>query len=741
MEQREDMDVFDTIAEQFVLADVTDPHGLAELHTTFQRAASWAESNSMSGLHGALESAATLLERIILAEVENPADRLVELGPLVEALSQFARTGDPPHTWPAPDPGANCSDHAPSSAPSDDTQQAGGAVQFDADLLADFIGEAREHLEAADTHLLTLETVRDDTEALNAVFRSFHTIKGGAGFLQLTDILHVAHEAETLLDKARRNELVLSSHVMDTVFAAVDLLRLLVNRLPANARGDEGMAVRIEDTVQEILAAAAGDAGDESDAAAAPMKLGEVLVGKRVVTHADIDAALVQQQNQQPGEPLGNILVKQGKVPAQKVAEALRQQQRETPQVETTREAIKVDAERLDRLVNLMGELVVAQAMVRQTVEDDGVVDAHTRHSMAQLDKITRELQEISMSLRMVPLRSTFQKMARMVRDLAKKSRKPIDFVLRGEDTELDKSVVDLIGDPLMHMLRNSVDHGVEKTNEERRAAGKSEQGRIELRAFHRGGSIFIEIEDDGRGLQRDAILAKARERGLIEPDAVLSDREVWNLIFVPGFSTAQTITDVSGRGVGMDVVKRNIRALRGQIEVQSEPGKGTIISVRLPLTLAIIDGMVLRVDDECYIVPTQSIVMAIRPEDHHLSTVTGRGEMVNLHGELIPLFRLHRLLQSSHMPADSMAIALVVESDGKRVALFADELLGQQQIVIKSLGEGLRGITGFAGGAIMADGSVGLILDVAGVVQLAQTTDNGSYREVEAPETQFATI
>jgi two-component system chemotaxis sensor kinase CheA len=275
-------------------------------------------------------------------------------------------------------------------------------------------------------------------------------------------------------------------------------------------------------------------------------------------------------------------------------------------------------------------------------------------------------------------------------------------------------------------MIRNAVDHGIEDSVQERLDAGKPEKGRVFLRAFHRGGSIFIEIEDDGRGLQREAILAKARERGLIDADDVLSDREIWNLIFVPGFSTARTVTDVSGRGVGMDVVKRNIHMLRGQIELQSEPGKGTLVSIRLPLTLAIIDGMVVRVAEERYIVPTQSIVMAIRVKDHHLSTVTGRGEMVDLHGALIPLFRLHRLLSVEDVVENASAVAVVVEADNKRVALLADELLGQQQTVIKSLGEGLRGLTGFAGGAIMADGNVGLILDVAGVVRLAEGSGSG---------------
>ncbi len=726
MEYTEHAALIDRLAEQYILADVSDPRGLADLHTEFERVTAWAAANAYRDLHEALTGASTMIERIVLAEVDNPQDRLAELTPLVEALALFARNGAMPAAWPcvreASDAeGASVGDEVAPTPPVP-------LSMVDDGLLNDFVAEALEHLEVADTQLLTLETDRDDAEALNAVFRAFHTIKGGAGFLQLADVLHVAHEAETLLDKARRHELALTAPVMDTVFESVDLLRVLVQALPGNARDDATVPGRIEDAIQTLRAVASGLTPMSSELVSDTVgpALGEILVGKRVVTAEDVDVALAQQQGEKRGIPIGTILVAQGKASAKDVAQALRQQSRETGGGERVREAIKVDAERLDRLVNLMGELVVAQAIMRQTVEMGSTITSATRHRLSQLDKTTRELQEISMSLRMVPLRSTFQKMARMVRDLAKGVGKPVEFLVQGEDTELDKSVVDLIGDPLMHMIRNAVDHGIEDTVQERLDAGKPEKGRVFLRAFHRGGSIFIEIEDDGHGLQREAILAKARERGLIEPDDVLTDREIWNLIFVPGFSTARTVTDVSGRGVGMDVVKRNIHMLRGQIELQSEPGKGTLVSIRLPLTLAIIDGMVVRVAEERYIVPTQSIVMAIRVKDHQLNTVTGRGEMVDLHGSLIPLFRLHRLLSVEDAEENASAVAVVVEADNKRVALLADELLGQQQTVIKSLGEGLRGLTGFAGGAIMADGNVGLILDVAGVVRLAEGGDSG---------------
>jgi two-component system chemotaxis sensor kinase CheA len=413
------------------------------------------------------------------------------------------------------------------------------------------------------------------------------------------------------------------------------------------------------------------------------------------------------------------VLVEDGKVAPKEIVNALRTQN-STVQV---KETVKVDADRLDRLVEMIGELVIAESMVSQSSKSGQMGTSGFLRHLNELDKITRELQQMGMSLRMVPLRATFQKMARLVRDLSKKSGKQVEFVMAGEDTELDKTVVDRIGDPLVHMIRNAVDHGLEACPDDRVRAGKNATGRVELRAFHKGGNIYIEIQDDGRGLDRDAILAKGRERGLIADGETPSDRDIYNLIFHPGFSTAKKVTDVSGRGVGMDVVKRNIDSLRGQVEIRTEVGKGSTFSIRLPLTLAIIDDMVVRVGAERYIIPTLSVLISIRPEPSQLSTVLGRGQLLSHQGREIPLFRLDEVFHIGGAEKDpTKALAVVVEDDGRHVVLLVDELLGQQQIVIKSLGESVRGITGISGGAIMPDGKVGLILDVGGVIRLAQT-------------------
>ncbi len=609
-------------------------------------------------------------------------------------------------------------------------------------LLAEFLGEAREHLENTDIQLLELETNPDDNEATAAVFRAFHTIKGVAGFLGLEEIGSLAHETESLLDRIRRSELKLTPQILDVIFDCVDALKkmrdsletfLASGRLPEAHPDMPSLLDRVQTVaagMSDPAAAAGKRAGhiepDADTRTPAGRKLGELLVSAGAIDRDGVEAALATQRNTDPAPRLGEVLVKQEQVPAREVAKAIRTQQTGSRQSQArVRETLRVDADRLDRMVEMIGEMVIAESMVSRAIEQDSN-RAEIMRNIGRLDKITRELQEIGMSLRMVPVRGVFQKMARLVRDLSRKSGKRVEFVMSGEDTELDKSVVDRIGDPLVHMVRNAVDHGIESDPATREAAGKPATGRVELRAFHRGGNIYIEIEDDGRGLDRDAIIAKAIERGLISSADNLSDREVWDLIFAPGFSTAKKITDVSGRGVGMDVVKRNIEALRGQIEVRSAPGKGSVISLRLPLTLAIIEGMALRVGDDRYFIPTLNIIRSLRPKPDEISTINGRGEMLYIHGKLLPLFRLKDIFAIPRAEDDpTRAIAMIIEDNGNEFALLVDELLGQQQVVIKNLGAGLEQTPGISGGAIMSDGRVGLILDPGGLMSLAHDTDH----------------
>jgi len=384
-------------------------------------------------------------------------------------------------------------------------------------------------------------------------------------------------------------------------------------------------------------------------------------------------------------------------------------------------EKIKVSTSRLDNLINMAGELVIAQLMVTEEVNSNLTVEQELARKVAHQSKIVRDLQELSMSMRMVPIHAVFQKMARLVRDLSHKTQKDVKFATVGEETELDRSIVDKIADPLVHMVRNSVDHGIE-AKAERVAAGKNPVGRVELRAFHQAGNIVIEIEDDGKGLDKEKILAKAIDNGIVEAGQELSEDEIFKLVFHAGLSTAQKVTSVSGRGVGMDVVKKNIEALRGRIDISSMPGSGTVFTIRLPLTLAIIDGQIVRVGRDRYIIPINSIVRSLRPGAEQLSSVQKRGEVVTVRGKLLPLVRLHKLFNTVPRTEDpTEALLVVVEEDNNRCCLLVDELLDQRQVVIKSLGEALGRAQGVSGGAIMGDGRVSLILDIPGLMELAQ--------------------
>ncbi|MEE8155908.1 MAG: chemotaxis protein CheA, partial [Phycisphaerales bacterium] len=381
---------------------------------------------------------------------------------------------------------------------------------------------------------------------------------------------------------------------------------------------------------------------------------------------------------------------------------------------------VKVNMTRMDSLVDMVGELVIAQQMVIQDPTIEGISEQRCQRNLTHVGKIIRNLQEVAMSLRMVTLKGTFQKMARLVRDVAAKAGKTIKLHIEGEETELDRTVVDEIADPLVHMIRNACHHGIE-TAEKRRAAGKPETGNLTLRVFHQGGSIVIEIEDDGQGLDRDAILKKAIERGLYSPDRKVSDipdSEIYNLIFLPGFTTAEEVTDISGRGVGMDVVRRNIHALRGKTEIRSMPGAGSTFVLRLPLTMAIIDGMIVRVGSQRYVIPTLSIEQSFQPTPNQLNSVIGRGELVSIRGSLLPVYRLNRIFNLNEGIDDpTESLLVVLESDHSRCCLLVDEIIGQQQVVIKSLGQGLSKVQGVSGGAILGDGRVALILDVRGLV------------------------
>jgi two-component system chemotaxis sensor kinase CheA len=417
--------------------------------------------------------------------------------------------------------------------------------------------------------------------------------------------------------------------------------------------------------------------------------------------------------------PAPDVPVPEAAVPA---AAAAPRTVREAAAASGEGSSIRVGIDKVDALINMMGELVITQSMLSDIGEKFELSQlGRLREGLVQLERTTRELQESVMRIRMLPIASVFNRFPRLVHDLERKLDKRVRLELHGEHTELDKTVLEKIGDPLVHLVRNAIDHGLESPAQ-RKAAGKSETGTLKLNAYHEGGNIVVQISDDGAGLNRAAIVAKAQQRGLIAAGQELGDAEVAELIFQPGFSTAAQATDLSGRGVGMDVVRRNVRDLGGSVGVRSVPGKGSTFTITLPLTLAIIDGLVTAVGSERYIVPLTSIVESLRLRADSVRRIAGGGEVFHFRDEYLPIMRLHRAFACSDAVTDiARGIVVVIEEDGRRVGLLVDDLLGQQQAVVKSLEAHYRRVQGISGATILSDGSVALIVDVGGVVRLGQ--------------------
>lgn len=536
---------------------------------------------------------------------------------------------------------------------------------------ADFVFESREHLSNIEQELLRLENSPDDSEAVHALFRSFHTIKGLAAIAGTETAREVAHHTENLLDEVRSGKRAVSSSLIDLALASADFLGEVV---AAADQIDQGEAVEIPEDAGALLDSLHAAMQGPGEAASPSMPARSARTGGQPAARANSGGG--------------------------------------------GRSAVKVDTSKLDQLVDLVGELVIAQSLVQLDPALLALNDPKTAKNLNQLGRITTELQKTAMSLRVVPVGQTFRRMARVFRDLVKESNKQATLELSGEDAELDRTIVEQLADPLMHMVRNAVDHGLEKPAD-REKAGKPAEGKIRLAASHQSGHVVIEVSDDGRGLDQERILRKAMERGLVKEQAQLSPAEILDLIFEPGFSTSEQVTAISGRGVGMDVVKREIEKLRGRVEVRSEPGKGTTFLLRVPLTLAIIDALVVKHRANRFILPLFTVREILKPRGQSIHTVEGRHEVALLRDRVVPVLRMETFLgedETGLARTTEDSVLVVVESGSKRVALAVDEVVGKQEVVIKSLGEWMGRVRGVAGGAILGDGSVGIILDLDGV-------------------------
>lgn len=594
----------------------------------------------------------------------------------------------------------------------------------DLELLNEFCNEGRDLLHQVEQGVLVLEENPKHKDTLNQVFRAFHTFKGGAGFLGIAPIKDLAHQLESLLDAARRDQLSIDREVIEVILAGGDALQQYVNAIDQQLKGQgRGQAIVVPTAALLARAQACLD-GKPWTSVTAPMTA-PAAFEPPVADLAVPEPVSLATPDQLAPELLPPSHLEEKRVSAHLMDDTVvslakptdtHEPRPATPKAlgrtESLAQFVKLDTRKLDALVDLVGELVIAQSMVVQHPGVQAHKDRDLERHLRQLARITTDLQHNAMSMRMVPIRSVMQKMTRLVRDLATAQDKQVQLHLSGEDTELDRNIVEELADPLLHMMRNAVDHGIESPAE-RQALGKSPQGQIHLQAAHQGGGFLISIRDDGKGLDSAKILSKARQRGLIPADSMPSEKDIYSLIFLPGFSTAESVTDISGRGVGMDVVRGGINKLRGRVDIDSVPGQGTTFNIFLPLTLAIIDGMLVGVGQERFIVPTLAIRESLRPLPGMVSTVQGKGEVISVRGKLIPLVRLSDKLGLPCVAQDPCdGIVVVVDSGARHRALLVDSLIGKQEVVIKSLGDTFKHQKGMSGAAIMGDGRVALIID-----------------------------
>ncbi len=575
-------------------------------------------------------------------------------------------------------------------------------VDIDVTLVAEFITECNELIEAAEGALLDLEDRPEDNELVNTVFRAYHTIKGTSAFMGLEPVTEFTHFVETVLSIVRDGDLPFDRACADINFESIDIIKKLLESVENLQAGD---FLPMPDNYSSLL----GVLIDVSENKVAPAEALAKRKGNPLTKTTDEKASINEPLVDAPAKESIKEQVKPTNTESETTNESASQTQKNESE-----SSVRVSVNRLDRLIDMVGELVIAHSVVAQdqNIPNDSELQKKVNHAT----KILRELQDTSLTLRMVPLRATFHKMNRLVRDLSRKAGKPVKFSTTGEDTEIDRNMVDIINEPLIHMLRNSLDHGIE-TPDQRGNTGKSEVANIVLKAFQEGGKVVIQIIDDGRGIDKDIILKKAIEKGIVDPDKKMTESEIFGLIFLPGFSSAEKVTDLSGRGVGMDVVRRSIEQLQGKVEVTSELGVGTTITIELPFTLAITDGMLVRVGQERFIVPTINIDMTFRANPEDLFTILGESEQVSFRGKSVPVIRLHSLFDIENAQADILnGTMLVIKNNNNRYALLVDEVIGQQQLVGKSINM-INTTKHISGGAILGDGRVGLILDTSALM------------------------
>lgn len=610
------------------------------------------------------------------------------------------------------------------------------------EILNDFLTETTEMIDGLDQKFVELETQPDNKDLLNEIFRAMHSMKGSAGFLGFTHLVDITHRAESILNKLRQGEMAVVPEIITVILETVDTVKAIMTEIRTSGTDIkipvESMSQKLDDIlagkVSQPAAAPSAPAAPIVASAPEPMKaaappppqLGEILVNEGLATKEQIfDALTAQSKQPEPRQALGELLVA-AKAISEKALDQALQKQEKAPKAEEDA-TIRVETRRLDSVMNLVGELVLGRnrlikigGILEQTHESDPQVRA-LGETLTQLNLVTTDLQLAVMKTRMLPIKKVMAKLPRMVRDLSQKLGKQVRLETHGEETELDKSVADEIGDPLVHLVRNAIDHGIEMPTE-RHAARKPSEGVLRIAASQEGNSIVIRIQDDGKGIALSKIKAKALQKGLISEAelATMEPREVVNLVFLPGFSTAEKVTDVSGRGVGMDVVRTNIRKMNGTVEIESEEGKGSLITIKLPLTIAIIQALMVEVERATFAIPLSSVIEAVRISKDEIKTINGR-EVLHLRDRVLPLLRLAKEFEIPTDRERDRFYVVVAALGDRRIGVVVDELRSQEEVVIKSIWEYLDSIKGISGATITGEGKVVLILDISELVENAQ--------------------
>jgi len=585
-----------------------------------------------------------------------------------------------------------------------------------------FFEESQEHIDTMERLLMSMSVNNPDPEDLNSIFRAAHSIKGASGIFGFDALGQITHIMENLLDQVRKGQRAVSNDLVDQFLGVIDCLRQVLDSYRNQQDIDWPAVERTTKLLEALLGAAAADAAAEEDD-------GFGFFDEPVAVQAEEDdgfgffeePAAIQPQPEEQGWGLFETNQADAGTPGKSATSAKDDNPAKKP-ASGESSTIRVDIEKVDSLINLVGELVITQSMLKVLGDDLGGSNSRMGTVLAELERHTREIQQSVMSIRMMPVSFVFNRFPRVVRDLARKLEKEVDLVLEGEHTELDKGLIEKLVDPLTHLVRNSIDHGIERPDV-RRDRGKPEKGTITISAAQRGGTIQICIDDDGAGLNRERIMNKARENGLNVSDD-MNDADVWDLIFQPGFSTAEVVTDVSGRGVGMDVVRRNIQQLGGRVNIASRALRGSTITITLPLTLAIVDGMGVMVGDQTFIIPLVSIIESMRPYPENIEQLAGSA-LLHVRDQFWPVLPLYQVMDAEpRHTSPSEGIVVLIETSKRRYGLLVDELVGQQQVVIKSLEQHYKRVPGAAGATIMGDGSVALILDVESLADVAPILD-----------------